>query len=158
MLSSLSASEQRSLNLDAASMLSDEVAWLSNFSPYTGVASPEIEQADNAFLAGHINVVRGLLSCEGVRLCRFCIKHFLSCPRIDNDYCEQVNRRDAGSKLLPNLLNHFLFPASKLIAEGLKRTSNLSTPANFNPKCSQPESRLAAYALIVELVTGCKEN
>ena len=76
LLSSLSASEQRSLNLDAASMLSDEVAWLSNFSPYTGVASPEIEQADNAFLAGHINVVRGLLSCEGVRLCRFFYKTF----------------------------------------------------------------------------------
>ena len=60
--------------------------------------------------------------------------------------------------LLPNLLNQFLFPASKLIAEGLKRTSFLTTPTNFNPKCCQPESRLAAYALIIELVTDCKEN
>jgi ubiquitin carboxyl-terminal hydrolase 9/24 len=60
--------------------------------------------------------------------------------------------------LIPDLLNQFLFPASKMIAEGLKRTSFLATPTNFNPKCCQPESRLAAYALIVELATGSREN
>jgi hypothetical protein len=60
--------------------------------------------------------------------------------------------------LIPDLLNQYLFQASKLIAEGLKRASFLSTPANINPKCSQSESRLAAYALIIELVFECKEN
>lgn len=58
--------DQRSLGLVAASMLNDEVAWLSNFSPYTGNSSLELERADNALLAGHLNVVRGLLSCDGV--------------------------------------------------------------------------------------------
>lgn len=47
-------------------MLNDEVAWLSNFTPYSGTSSNEMEQADNALLAGHLNVVRGLLNCEGV--------------------------------------------------------------------------------------------
>ena len=73
-------------------------------------------------------------------------------------HCIQVNRREAGKLLIPDLLNQYLFPASKLIAEGLKRASFLSTPTNINPKCSQSESRLAAYALIIELVFECKEN
>ena len=34
LLSSLTSTEQRQLGLDASSMLRDEVAWLSNFSPY----------------------------------------------------------------------------------------------------------------------------
>lgn len=66
LLSFLSTADQRSLGLVALSMLSDEVAWLSNFSPYTGTSSDEMEQADNALLAGHLNVVRGLLNCDGV--------------------------------------------------------------------------------------------
>lgn len=60
--------------------------------------------------------------------------------------------------LIPDLLNQYLFPASKLIAEGLKHTRFLSTPTSINPKCNQIESRLAAYALIVELVFDCNEN
>jgi len=60
--------------------------------------------------------------------------------------------------LIPDLLNQYLFPASKLIAEGLKRSNPMTTPTNFNPKCSQSESRLAAYALLLELVLECKEN
>lgn len=60
--------------------------------------------------------------------------------------------------LIPDLLNQYLFPASKLIAEGLKRSNPTTTPTNFNPKCSQSESRLAAYALLLELVLECKEN
>ncbi|KAI9556016.1 hypothetical protein GHT06_018579 [Daphnia sinensis] len=134
LLSSLSSADQRSLGLVAVSMLNDEVAWLSNFTPYSGTYSNEMEQADNALLAGHLNVVRGLLNCEG------------------------VNRKEAGKLLIPDLLNQYLFPASKLIAEGLKRSSFLSTPTNINPKCSQTESRLAAYALIIELVFECREN
>jgi hypothetical protein len=47
-------------------MLNDEVGWLSNFTPYSGTSSIEMEQADNALLAGHLNVVRGLLNCDGV--------------------------------------------------------------------------------------------
>lgn len=66
LLSSLSTADQRTLGLVAVSMLNDEVAWLSNFSPYTGTSSVEMEQADNALLAGHLNVVRGLLNCDGV--------------------------------------------------------------------------------------------
>ncbi len=147
LLSSLTSTEQRQLGLDASSMLRDEVAWLSNFSPYAaagggggrggggagggaGGDGAATEAADNALLAGHINVVRGLLTCDG------------------------VERREAGRLLLADLLNTFLFPASKLIAEGLKR----GDPANFNAKCGQAESRLAAYALIVQLVQGCRHN
>lgn len=44
------------------------------------------------------------------------------------------------------------------MAGGLKPSNCLPISANFIPKCSLAESRLAAYALIVELVDGCKEN
>ena len=39
---------------------------LANFTPSTGASSLEMEQVDNSLLAGHLNVIRGLLSCEGV--------------------------------------------------------------------------------------------
>ena len=59
--------DQRCLGLVAASMINDEVSWLSSFSPCTGPSvSTEMEQIDNALLAGHLNIVRGLLSCDGV--------------------------------------------------------------------------------------------
>ena len=35
-----------------------------------------MEQADNSLLAGHLNVIRGLLSCEGVRSLNKIVKRF----------------------------------------------------------------------------------
>lgn len=62
----MTAEDQHALGLDASCMLQDEIAWLSNFSPNSEQTSKDTEKANNALLAGHLNLVRGLLHCEGV--------------------------------------------------------------------------------------------
>ena len=40
-------------------MINDEITWMLNFSPCSRIA-------DSALMAGHIKLVKSLLSCEGV--------------------------------------------------------------------------------------------
>ncbi len=44
-------------------MLEDETAWLCNFVPSK---NPELHQTDNTLLAGHLKLVKTLLTCDGV--------------------------------------------------------------------------------------------
>lgn len=44
-------------------MLDDELGWLSNFVPSE---NPEVRETDNTLLAGHLKLVKTLLTCEGV--------------------------------------------------------------------------------------------
>lgn len=53
--------EQKRLGLDIASMLEDEIAWLSNFVPSRHA---ELSQTDNILLAGHLKLIRTLLTCD----------------------------------------------------------------------------------------------
>ena len=55
--------DQRLLSVDVKSMLEDELAWLSNF-----VTSENIEnrETDNTLLAGHLKLIKTLLTCEGI--------------------------------------------------------------------------------------------
>lgn len=72
-------------------MLEDEIAWLTNFTP---CESPFKQETDNALLAGHLHLMQTLFTCEG------------------------VNKESFGKRIIPHLLNVFLFPASRLIVEG----------------------------------------
>ncbi|KAK2704726.1 ubiquitin carboxyl-terminal hydrolase 24-like [Artemia franciscana] len=129
----LSQGDQEFLGVSASSMLDDELAWLANFSPNEAKPSDQGD-GDSALLMGHLHLVRALLTCEG------------------------VNKKEAGMKLIPDLLRQYLFPASLVIAEGPKVPRASDTLAHFSPKCRDVESRAAAYYVLVELATGCREN
>ena len=58
-----SGSEQTLLQVEAVSMLEDEVAWLSNFVPSE---HQELKETDNCLLAGHLKLIKTLFTCEGV--------------------------------------------------------------------------------------------
>ncbi|XP_035828590.1 LOW QUALITY PROTEIN: ubiquitin carboxyl-terminal hydrolase 24 [Aplysia californica] len=128
LLENLSLSEQKKLNFDVNSMLEDEIAWLSNFVPSRHT---DLRQTDNTLLAGHLKLIRTLLTCEG------------------------VDKVEHGSGLVSDLLHDFLFPASKLMLDSMNQTAQDHNLAEFNPKCSNSESRVAAHELLAELSNKC---
>ncbi|CAL1529935.1 unnamed protein product [Lymnaea stagnalis] len=131
LLENLSLLEQNGLGIDLESMLEDEIAWLSNFVPSRHA---DLQQTDNTLLAGHLKLIRTLLTCEG------------------------VDKAGHGSSLVSYLLHDFLFPASKLMLDSMNQPAQDSSLMEFNPKCSNSESRVAAYDLLAELSNHCLAN
>lgn len=58
------ASDQTRLMLDIARMLEDEINWLVNFVPSEN--GDDVRHIDNTLLAGHLQLIRTLLTCENV--------------------------------------------------------------------------------------------
>lgn len=52
------------LKVSAATMLEDEISWLDNFEP-SWSAEMETSEADNILLAGHLRLIKTLLSLCG---------------------------------------------------------------------------------------------
>ncbi|XP_068228806.1 LOW QUALITY PROTEIN: ubiquitin carboxyl-terminal hydrolase 24-like [Palaemon carinicauda] len=141
LLSRLSSGEQELLGISALQMLEDETGWLTNFTatreacrerPESGIAS--LRHADNILLAGHLTLISALLTCEG------------------------VNKEENGATLIPLLITEYLFPASKLVLETSPEQDSLSASRNYWAKCTGRESRIAAYELLVHLVTNSEQN
>ena len=58
------ASEMDVIKLSAATMLEDEISWLDNFEP-SWSSEMETSEADNILLAGHLRLIKTLLSLCG---------------------------------------------------------------------------------------------
>ncbi|XP_022244007.1 ubiquitin carboxyl-terminal hydrolase 24-like [Limulus polyphemus] len=130
LLNGLSATAQHTLHLNPVQRLDDEISWLQVFTPSD---TTSLKAADSALLAGHLNFLRTLLTCEG------------------------IVKKDVGKILIPDILNNFLFPASHLIIDSTS-TNLTSSAASSNPKCSTIEARRAACEVLVELSHDCWEN
>ena len=94
---------------------------------------------DCTLLAGHLRLVEALLLCEG------------------------VDKVAVGENLIKELLNVYLFPSSRLIADGALSNGglmsiDLTEARNINPKCDTSDSRVGAYSLLVELARNSAEN
>lgn len=63
-LSPPQASEMEVLKVSAATMLEDEISWLDNFEP-SWSSEMETSEADNILLAGHLRLIKTLLSLCG---------------------------------------------------------------------------------------------
>uniref|UniRef100_H3APV7 Ubiquitin carboxyl-terminal hydrolase 24 n=1 Tax=Latimeria chalumnae TaxID=7897 RepID=H3APV7_LATCH len=130
LLDDLTSSEMEQLNLSPASMLEDEITWLDNFEP-TWTAECETSEADNILLAGHLRLIKTLLSLCG------------------------AEKEQLGPSLLKQLLDEFLFRASTII---LNSNSQAVSQQDFHPKCSTVNSRLAAYEVLVMLADSSLTN
>ena len=92
---------------------------------------------DCTLIAGHLRLVEALLTCDG------------------------VDKKEVGTSLIPEILNTYLFPSSKLISDGALNNHhmmNLGSKVTSNPKCDTSDSRVAAYSLLVELSKNCVDN
>uniref|UniRef100_A0A8C5GXH0 ubiquitinyl hydrolase 1 n=1 Tax=Gouania willdenowi TaxID=441366 RepID=A0A8C5GXH0_GOUWI len=133
LLDDLTTSEMEALKVSAAAMLEDEISWLDNFEP-SWSSEMETSEADNILLAGHLRLIKTLLSLCG------------------------NEKEHLGPSLIQQLLDDFLFRASRIIIKSSNPTSSPAPSHDFHPKCSTASSRLAAYEVLVMLAESSISN
>nr|XP_033771654.1 ubiquitin carboxyl-terminal hydrolase 24 isoform X3 [Geotrypetes seraphini] len=134
LLDDLISSEMDQLSISPATMLEDEITWLDNFEP-NRTAECETSEADNILLAGHLRLIKTLLSLCG------------------------TEKEMLGPSLIKQLLDDFLFRASRIILSSHSATGSAAfTQQDFHPKCSTVNSRLAAYEVLVMLAESSPSN
>ncbi|XP_034385823.1 ubiquitin carboxyl-terminal hydrolase 24 isoform X6 [Cyclopterus lumpus] len=136
LLDDLTTSEMEVLNVSAAAMLEDEISWLDNFEP-SWSSEMETSEADNILLAGHLRLIKTLLSLCG------------------------NEKEHLGPSLIQQLLDDFLFRASRIIINSSNPTPSPAPSHDFHPKydtCSTASSRLAAYEVLVMLADSSLPN
>ncbi|KAK5869950.1 hypothetical protein PBY51_024623 [Eleginops maclovinus] len=133
LLDDLTTSEMEVLKVSAATMLEDEISWLDNFEP-SWSSEMETSEADNILLAGHLRLIKTLLSLCG------------------------NEKEHLGPSLIQQLLDDFLFRASRIIINSSNPTPSPAPSHDFHPKCSTASSRLAAYEVMVMLADSSLSN
>ncbi|POI26888.1 hypothetical protein CIB84_009361 [Bambusicola thoracicus] len=134
LLDDLTSSEMEQLKISPAAMLEDEITWLENFEP-NRTAECETSEADNILLAGHLRLIKTLLSLCG------------------------AEKEMVGSSLIKPLLDDFLFRASRIILNSHSPAGSAAiSQQDFHPKCSTADSRLAAYEVLVMLADSSPSN
>ncbi|KAF7659700.1 hypothetical protein LDENG_00292980 [Lucifuga dentata] len=133
LLDDLTTSEMEVLKVSAATMLEDEISWLDNFEP-SWSSEMETSEADNILLAGHLRLIKTLLSLCG------------------------SEKEHLGPSLIQQLLDDFLFRASRIIINSSNSTPSPAPSHDFYPKCSTASSRLAAYEVLVMLADSSLSN
>ncbi|MXQ91191.1 hypothetical protein E5288_WYG006786 [Bos mutus] len=134
LLDDLTTSEMEQLRISPATMLEDEITWLENFEP-NRTAECETSEADNILLAGHLRLIKTLLSLCG------------------------AEKEMLGSSLIKPLLDDFLFRASRIILNSHSPAGSAAiSQQDFHPKCSTVNSRLAAYEVLVMLADSSPSN
>ncbi|XP_040263748.1 ubiquitin carboxyl-terminal hydrolase 24 isoform X2 [Bufo bufo] len=134
LLDELTTTEMEQLSISPATMLEDEISWLDNFEP-NRTAECETTEVDNVWLAGHLRLIKTLLSlCGG-------------------------EKEMLGPSLIKQLLDDFLFRASRIILNSNSPAGSGSlSQQDFHPKCSSVNSRLAAYEVLVMLAESSLTN
>ncbi|OXB64566.1 hypothetical protein ASZ78_016018 [Callipepla squamata] len=113
LLDDLTSSEMEQLKISPAAMLEDEITWLENFEP-NRTAECETSEADNILLAGHLRLIKTLLSLCG------------------------AEKEMVGSSLIKPLLDDFLFRASRIILNSHSPAGSAAiSQQDFHPKCSR---------------------
>ncbi|XP_035763466.1 ubiquitin carboxyl-terminal hydrolase 24 [Neolamprologus brichardi] len=109
LLDDLTTSEMEVLKVSAATMLEDEISWLDNFEP-SWSSEMETSEADNILLAGHLRLIKTLLSLCG------------------------NEKEHLGPSLIQQLLDDFLFRASRIIINSSNPTTSPAPSHDFHPK------------------------
>uniref|UniRef100_A0A4W5NHA6 Ubiquitin carboxyl-terminal hydrolase 24 n=1 Tax=Hucho hucho TaxID=62062 RepID=A0A4W5NHA6_9TELE len=133
LLDDLTSSEMEVLSVSAVAMLEDEISWLDNFEP-SWSSEMETSEADNILQAGHLRLIKTLLSLCG------------------------TEKEQLGPSLIQQLLDDFLFRASRIILNTSNPASSSPPSHDFFPKCSTASSRLAAYEVLVMLADSSVAN
>ncbi|KAM5148138.1 ubiquitin carboxyl-terminal hydrolase 24 [Mantella aurantiaca] len=134
LLDDLTTTEMEQLSISPATMLEDEIMWLDNFEP-NRTSECETSEADNVWLAGHLRLIKTLLSLCG------------------------AEKEMLGPSLIKQLLDDFLFRASRIILNSHSPAgSGALSQQDFHPKCSSVSSRLAAYEVLVMLSESSVAN
>lgn len=123
----------------AESLLASEIVWLRKASIMMRDGGVDLNnQAQEALLEGHFGLARELLC-------------FMS-----PDKKQELGADDSKGGLIRELIEDFIFPASKLMLQ-LTRTGQMSSEPSV-PVCSTPQTQAAAFELLIALCVGCVPN
>ncbi|XP_034939757.1 probable ubiquitin carboxyl-terminal hydrolase FAF-X isoform X2 [Chelonus insularis] len=122
----------------AEGLLSIEIAWLKKVRDV--VIQSGDNQIDDALLEGHLSLTKELLA-------------FLP----PSKKYELGSDEKRGGTLIKELVEDFIFPASRLMLQ-LRNTGELSSTSQACPVCTTPQSTSAAFDLLVGLCVGCVQN
>ncbi|EDV23143.1 uncharacterized protein TRIADDRAFT_27581 [Trichoplax adhaerens] len=127
LLYKMSLSTQKRLKVDPKDMLLQETIWLGSTS-----LTDSTGEGPKRLLTGHLQLTKTLLTCEG------------------------LNKQTFGEKLIPNLIDNFLFPASNAMLQYKK--NNNSVVESISPICTTSWTLLHTYDVLNVLATESIEN
>ncbi|KAK3596917.1 hypothetical protein CHS0354_031696 [Potamilus streckersoni] len=122
---------------NAENHLNNEIAWLKKVRDQ--VVETGENPVDDVLLEGHLGITRELLAFQSTE------KKF------------HIGSEKGGTNLIKELVEDFVFPASKLVLQSRKLTGEFPSDQAI-PVCSVPATITAAFDLAVALCTGCVTN
>ncbi|XP_052271352.1 probable ubiquitin carboxyl-terminal hydrolase FAF-X [Dreissena polymorpha] len=122
---------------NAEVLLNNEITWLKRVRDE--VVNTGETQTDDTLLEGHLGITRELLAFQSA----------------DKKY--QMGSEKGGANLVKELVEDFVFPASKIVLHSRKMNGEFPTEQAM-PVCNTPSTVIAAYDLLVALCTGCVPN
>lgn len=124
---------------DFEELLNNEIKWLKNIREK--IKTDGDLGVEEVILEGHLNITKELVQM-------ICIEK--------RD--EIGSNESAGVMLIKELLEDFIFPASKLMEDMTKHQTNDFVDIEVTPVCKSPNSTNAAFDLIISLCIGCVSN
>ncbi|XP_053404353.1 probable ubiquitin carboxyl-terminal hydrolase FAF-X isoform X2 [Mercenaria mercenaria] len=122
---------------NAEVLLNNEITWLKRVRDQ--VLTTGESHVEETLLEGHLGITRELLSFQSAE------KKF------------QMGSQQGGANLIKELVEDFVFPASKIVLQSRKLNGEFPTD-QATPVCTSPATVIAAYDLLVALCTGCVPN
>jgi len=124
---------------DFEKLLNNEIKWLKNIREK--IKTDGDSGIEEVILEGHLNITKELVQ-------------MISIEKRD----EIGSNEAAGIMLIKELLEDFIFPASKLMEDMTKHQVIDFIDIEVTPVCKSPNSTNAAFDLIISLCIGCVSN
>ncbi|XP_070538663.1 ubiquitin carboxyl-terminal hydrolase 9X-like isoform X2 [Ptychodera flava] len=121
---------------NSETLLNNEIEWLKKVRD--AVVTTGEAPCEDSLLEGHLGVTRELLQFQTSER-----KYF-------------IGSKKGGHELIKELVDDFLFPASKMVLQS-RKTGELP-PDQAQPVCTSPLTVIAAFDLLVALCKGCVQN
>lgn len=120
-------------------LLNNEIKWLKDVREK--IKTDGDSGVEEVILEGHLNITKELVQMISIE------------KRV-----EIGSNITAGIMLIKELLEDFIFPASKLMEDMIKQQTTNFVDIEVMPVCKSPNSTNAAFDLIKSLCIGCVEN
>lgn len=120
-------------------LLNNEIKWLKNVREK--IKTEGDSGVEEVILEGHLNITKELVQ-------------MISIEKRNDIGSDEV----AGIMLIKELLEDFIFPASKLMEDMTKQQAVDFIDVEVTPVCKSPNSTNAAFDLIISLCIGCVSN
>ncbi|XP_022160014.1 probable ubiquitin carboxyl-terminal hydrolase FAF-X [Myzus persicae] len=124
---------------DFEKLLNNEIKWLKHIREK--IKTDGDSGIEEVILEGHLNITKELVQMISI------------------EKRDQIgSNEDAGIMLIKELLEDFIFPASKLMEDMTKHQAIDFVDIEVTPVCKSPNSTNAAFDLIISLCIGCVSN